>query len=61
VCPHLCAVLQKLQYTLSERINAYECTSVIKKYGECCCQMRSNGKAGIFNTGSGASNLNNNV
>ena len=35
------------------------CTTVIKKYGECCCLVRSNGKAGIFNTGSGASNLSN--
>jgi len=34
-------------------------TTVIKKYGECCCRVRSNGKAGIFNTGSGASNLSN--
>ena len=30
---------------------------VIKKYGECCCRVRSNGKAGIFNMGSGALNL----
>jgi len=29
---------------------------VIKNYGECCCRVRSNGKAGIFNTWSGASN-----
>ena len=36
-------------------------TTVIKNYGECCCRVRSNGKAGIFNTGSGASNLSNNV
>jgi hypothetical protein len=34
---------------------------VIKNYGECCCRMRSNEKAGIFNTGSGASNLSNSV
>jgi len=32
---------------------------VIKNYGECCCRVRSNGKAGIFNMGSGASNLSN--
>ena len=34
---------------------------VIKNYGECCCRVWSNGKAGIFNTGSGASNLSNSV
>ena len=32
-------------------------TVIKKKYGECCCQVRSNEKAGIFNTGSGMSNL----
>jgi len=32
-------------------------TTVIKNYGECCSRVRSNGKAGIFNTGSSASNL----
>ena len=36
-------------------------TIVIKKCGECCCRMRSNRKAGTFNTGSGASNLSNSV
>ena len=36
-------------------------TTVIKKYGECCRRMRSSGKAGIFNTGCGASNLSNSV
>jgi len=25
-------------------------TTVIKKYGECCCRVQSNIKAGIFNT-----------
>ena len=29
---------------------------LIKNYGECCCLARSNGKTGIFNKGSGASN-----
>jgi len=32
---------------------------VIKNYSECCCWVWSNGKAGIFNTGSSASNLSN--
>jgi len=36
-------------------------TTVIKKYGECCCRVWSNGKAGIFNMGSGASNHSNSV
>jgi len=35
--------------------------TVIKNYGECCCWVRSNGKAGIFNMGSGMSNLSNSV
>jgi hypothetical protein len=35
--------------------------SVIKNYGECCCRVRSNGKAGNFNTRRGASKLSNNV
>jgi len=34
---------------------------VIKNYGECCCRVRSNRKAGMFNTGSGVSNLSNSV
>ena len=34
---------------------------VIKNYSECCCRVRSNGKAGIFNTGSGVSNLTDSV
>jgi len=40
----------------------YEKTrAVIKNYGECCWWVGSNRKAGIFNTGSGASNLSNRV
>ena len=35
----------------------YVCTTALKKYGECCCRVRSKGNAGIFSTGSGASNL----
>ena len=34
---------------------------VIKSYGECCGCVQSKGKADIFNTGSGASNLSNSV
>jgi len=34
---------------------------VIKNYGECCCRVRYNGKAGIFNMGNGASNLSDSV
>jgi hypothetical protein len=34
---------------------------VIKNYGECCCRVRYNGKAGVFNTGSDASKLSNSV
>ena len=34
---------------------------MIKNYGECCCRVRSNGKAGIFNIGSSALNLSNSV
>jgi hypothetical protein len=34
---------------------------VIKKYGECCYRVRSNGKTENFNTGSGTSNLSNSV
>jgi len=34
---------------------------VIKNYDECCCRVRSNGKAGAFNTGCGASNFSNSV
>ena len=36
-------------------------TTVIKKYGECCCRERSSEKAGIINTESGASNISNSV
>ena len=46
---------------LSLRNKSYDIRGVIKNYGECCCRVRSNGKAGIFNTGSGASNLSNSV
>jgi len=35
--------------------------TVIKKYGECYCQVRYNGNTGIFNTWSSASNLSNSV
>lgn len=36
-------------------------TTVIKKYGACCCRVQSNRKAGIFNTGRAASKLINSV
>ena len=36
-------------------------TTLIKNDDEFCCRMRSNGKAGIFNTESGASNLSSSV
>jgi hypothetical protein len=34
---------------------------VINTYGECCCRVRSKGKAGIFHMRSSASNLSNSV
>jgi len=48
---------------ITTRILEFNCKlrGAIKNYGECCCWIRSNGKAGIFNTGSGALNLSNSV
>ena len=61
---HWCVIWQR-RYSLPAQFTVRSCpllcTTVIKKYGECCCRVRSNGKAGIFNTGSGASNLINSV
>jgi len=47
--------------TIQSLVHDWTSTTVIKNNSECCWRVRSNGKAGIFNTGSCASNLNNSV
>ena len=58
-----CCILYSFIYNPPEDglIEAETCITVIKKYGECCCRVRSNGKGGIFNTESDASILSNSV
>jgi len=55
-----CTLLASQLHTTTASTTRYV-RGVIKNYGECCCWMRSNGKAGIFNMGSGMSNLSNSV
>ena len=54
-------ILKRNEGNITINVYRFSCTTVIKKYGECFCRGRSNGKTGVFNIGSGASNLSNSV
>jgi len=69
VCMYVCMYVRMYVYVyvwvyvrMCVYIYVYRCVrGVIKNCGECCCRVRSNGKTGTFNTGSGTSNLSNSV
>jgi len=54
-------LINQFANTISHNVYFLRYTTVIKKYCECCCRVWSNGKAGIFNTGSSGWNLSNSV